>query len=45
MKLTHFILASLLAFAPLAFVHPVLVKGDSMEPTLKDGQVVLALWS
>jgi len=36
--------AFLLAISPLAFLHPVRVDGGSMEPTLKDGQVLLALW-
>ena len=32
-----------LALTPLAFVHPVRIQGRSMEPTLRDGQVRLAL--
>ena len=35
--------AILLALAPLAVVHPFRVQGRSMEPTLKDGEVRLAL--
>jgi signal peptidase I len=44
MKRTAYAWALLLALAPLAFVHPVRVEGGSMEPSLKDGQVLLALW-
>ena len=44
MKIPPYISALLLACTPLAFVHPVRVKGNSMAPTLKDGQVLLALW-
>lgn len=36
--------AGLLALSPLAVVHPVVVEGHSMEPGLKDGQLVAALW-
>ncbi|MCL1894171.1 MAG: signal peptidase I [Holophagaceae bacterium] len=44
MKLKTYISASLLALAPFAFLHPVKVRGGSMEPTLQNGQVLLALW-
>ena len=44
MKLTVYFAAAVLACSPLAFVRPVQVRGNSMEPTLKDGQLVLALW-
>lgn len=44
MKVATYISASLLACLPLAFIHPVRVRGNSMEPTLKDGKVVVALW-
>jgi len=44
MKLFPYISALLLACTPLAFVHPVKITGNSMEPTLKDGQVLFALW-
>lgn len=37
-------LALALALSPLAVVHPVKVDGHSMEPGLRDGQLVLALW-
>jgi signal peptidase I len=43
MKRSAYAWALLLALAPLAFVHPVRVEGNSMEPTLKDGQTLLAL--
>ncbi len=32
-----------LALSPFALVHPVRVSGRSMEPTLRDGEVCLAL--
>ncbi len=41
--LKPFAWAILLAASPLAFVHPVHVAGHSMEPTLKDGELRLAL--
>jgi signal peptidase I len=44
MKLSIYLSAFLLTCSPLAFVHPVRLKGNSMEPTLKDGQVLLVLW-
>jgi signal peptidase I len=44
MKRSAYAWALLLALSPLAFVHPVRVEGGSMEPTLRDGQVLLALW-
>jgi len=34
-----------LAFLPLTVVHPVRVQGRSMEPTLRNGQIVWALRS
>jgi signal peptidase I len=43
MKRSAYAWALLLALSPLAFVHPVRVKGSSMEPSLKDGQTLLAL--
>lgn len=33
-----------LALAPLLVVHPVRISGKSMAPTLKDGELRLALW-
>ena len=41
------ILALGLALAPFAVVHPVRVRGRSMEPTLRDGQIrwVLRQWA
>jgi signal peptidase I len=44
MKLSAYLLASMIACAPLAFLHPVRVKGGSMEQTYRDGQLVFALW-
>jgi signal peptidase I len=44
MKLFPYVSALLLACTPLIFVHPVRITGNSMEPALKDGQVLLALW-
>jgi len=44
MKLSPYISAFLLACIPFALFHPVRVRGNSMAPTLKDGQVLLALW-
>ena len=35
--------ALLLALSPLAFVHPLRIRGRSMEPTLKDGDLRFAL--
>ena len=45
MRPSAYVAAALLACTPLAFVHPVRVRGGSMEPALRDGQVVLALWA
>jgi signal peptidase I len=45
MKLVTYLLATVLACSPLAFLHPIRVKGGSMEPTFKDGQITFALWS
>ena len=36
-------LALLIALSPLAVIHPVRVRGRSMEPGLRDGQLVWAL--
>jgi signal peptidase I len=36
-------LAALIALSPLAALHPVRVDGHSMEPALRDGQIVWAL--
>ncbi|MCL1908717.1 MAG: signal peptidase I [Holophagaceae bacterium] len=44
MRLASYISAGLLALVPMAFLHPVKVQGNSMEPTLTDGKLVLALW-
>ncbi|HET6330644.1 MAG TPA: signal peptidase I [Holophagaceae bacterium] len=38
-------LAFALALSPLAVLHPVKVEGHSMEPGLRDRQLVFALWS
>lgn len=40
MKLWIPLLALGLALSPLALVHPVRVKGRSMEPTLRSGQIL-----
>jgi signal peptidase I len=37
-------LALLIALSPLVAIHPVKVEGHSMEPRLRDGQLVFALW-
>jgi signal peptidase I len=34
-----------LAISPMAFVHPVRILGRSMEPTMKDGSLCVALRS
>jgi signal peptidase I len=45
MRFAPYLFATMLACAPLAFVHPVRVSGNSMGPALKEGRVVLALWA
>lgn len=37
-------LALAIALSPLTVIHPVKVEGHSMEPGLRDGQLVFALW-
>lgn len=44
-RLPLFIAAMALALAPLAFVHPVRIQGESMAPTLRDGELCFALRS
>jgi len=44
MKLSAYLTAAVLACSPLAFLRPVQVRGDSMEPSLRGGQLVFALW-
>jgi len=38
-----FIVALALALSPLAFLHPVRIQGESMVPTLRDGELHFAL--
>jgi len=44
MKFSAYISAALIACSPLAFLRPVQVRGESMEPTLHNGQLAFALW-
>jgi len=44
MKLPTYITAAILACSPLAFLRPLQVRGESMEPSLRGGQLVFALW-
>lgn len=44
-RLWPYAAAVLLVAAPLAVVHPVQVRGRSMEPTYRDGQLVWTLQS
>jgi signal peptidase I len=39
------IAALALALSPLMVIHPVHVSGISMEPALRDGELVWALWA
>ena len=42
-RLVPFLGALVLALAPLAFIHPVRIQGESMAPTLLDGELHVAL--
>jgi len=44
-RLPLFCAALVLALTPLLFIHPVRVRGDSMAPTLRDGELCFALRS
>lgn len=44
-QLSLFVAAMALALAPMAFFHPVRIQGESMEPTLRDGETCFALRS